>query len=358
MSEGVSIVICCYKAARLLPQTLACLAAQRFSTTATPAEVIVVDNASPDETARVALESWPSDCPIPLRVVHERTPGLTYARLRGIAEARYEIVSFVDQDNRVSPDWIETVAKLMAEHCEVGACGGQTEATSDEVLPSWFEQFQNYYAVGPQGKDAGDITDTRGYLWGAGLCLRKSAWQMLSERQFRFNLYDRRGQELSAGGDAELCYALRLTGWRLWYEPRLKMHHFMTTDRLNWSYLRRVSRGFGVASTGLDSYEIAIKGVPSNSMERLRRTWSWQTLATIKALLRKPLKVLRASLSGMEGDADVLRIENLWGRLLDLVRNRGNYVFRLRRLRTHLQTPWLASQEPTCTSDSERPGDG
>src|ERR1700730_10550558 len=356
MSEGVSIVICCYKAAKLIPQTLACLAAQRLSTTAPPSEVIVVDNASPDETATVALESWPSDCPIPLRVVHERTPGLTYARLRGIAEARYEIVCFVDQDNRVSPDWIETAATLMAEHAEVGACGGQTEAASDETLPIWFEQFQNYYAVGPQGNVAGDITDTRGYLWGAGLCLRKRAWQMLSEKQFSFILYDRRGQELSSGGDAELCYALRLTGWRLWYEPRLKMHHFMTSERLNWGYLRRVSRGFGAATTGLDPYEIAIKGAPSSFIERWLRTWSWQTLATIKALLRNPFKLLRASLSRMEGDADVLRIENLWGRLLDLVKNRGNYVFRLRRLRKDVQTPWLAWQETTRVSDSESSG--
>jgi glycosyltransferase involved in cell wall biosynthesis len=332
MCEGVTIVICAFNSARLLPQTLACLATQRFSTTPPPSEVIVVDNASSDETAKVALESWPSDCPIPLRVVHERTPGLTQARLRGIAEARYEIICFVDQDNRVSPDWIETVATVMAEHAEVGACGGQTEATSDDILPSWFEQFQTYYAVGPQGNDAGDITDTRGYLWGAGLCLRKRAWQMLSEKQFRFLLSDRRGQELSSGGDAELCYALRLTGWRLWYEPRLKMHHFMTTERLNWGYLRRVSRGFGVATTGLDSYDMALKGKPHGTLDKLRQTWSWQTFATIRYLLRRPVKLLRAAISTMEGDADALRVENLWGRLVELLRHRRRYNTNLKRI--------------------------
>lgn len=358
MREGITIVICCYKAERLLPQTLACLAAQQLSSTPPAAEVIVVDNASPDETARVALECWPRDCPIPLRVVHEGTLGLTHARLRGIAEARYELICFVDQDNHVSPDWIETVVALMAEHDEVGACGGQTEAVADQTLPPWFKKFQSYYAVGPQGNAAGDITDSRGYLWGAGLCLRRRAWEMLSEKHFTFTLYDRRGQELSAGGDAELCYALRLTGWRLWYEPRLKMHHFMTPERLNWPYLRRVSRGFGAATTGLDSYEMAIKGEPSSFVGRLRRTWTWQTLATIKSLLSKPVKLLRAPFSKMEGDADALRIENLWGRLLDLVRNRGHYVFRLRRARRYAQTPWLAWQETTPTSDSESFGKG
>src|SRR5207253_11314608 len=121
MRDGVSIVICCYNAAKLLPQTLACLATQRFSTTAPLSEVIVVDNVSSDETAKVALECWPTDCPIPLRVVFEATPGLTHARLRGIAEARHEIVCFVDQDNRVSADWIEKVSTVMEEHRAVGA---------------------------------------------------------------------------------------------------------------------------------------------------------------------------------------------------------------------------------------------
>jgi glycosyltransferase involved in cell wall biosynthesis len=358
MPEGVSIVICCYKAAGLLPQTLACLAAQRFSTTAPASEVIVVDNSSPDETAKVALESWPAECSIPLRVVFEPNRGLTYARLRGLAEARYEIVCFVDHDNRVSPDWIETAASVMAAHPEVGACGGQTEAASEEMLPRWFEQFQSYYAVGPQGDKAGDITDTRGYLWGAGLCLRKRAWQMLSEKQFSFTLQDRRGQELSSGGDAELCYALRLTGWRLWYEPHLKMNHFMTSERLNWSYLRRVSRGFGAATPGLDAYEMAIKGQPLSFKHRLRQTWSWQILATIKGLLRRPLKLVRAPLSSMEGDADVLLIENLWGRLLKLVKDRGQYIFRLRQLKSSGQVHWLACQKTNPARNSASAGNG
>ena len=55
----------------------------------------------------------------------------------------------------------------------------------------------------------------------------------------------------------------------------------------------------------------------------------------------------------MEGDEDALRIETLWGRLLDLVKNRGNYVFRLRQLRKGVQAPWLAGQEATQASDSE-----
>jgi hypothetical protein len=108
------------------------------------------------------------------------------------------------------------------------------------------------------------------------------------------------------------------------------MQHFLPESRLQWDYLRRVSRGFGAATAGIDAYDMAIKELPTGTTENMRRTWGWQTLATIKYLLQNPFKLLRAPLSSMEGDADVLRIESLWGRLLELLKNRRNYISNLR----------------------------
>ena len=334
MQEGVSIVVCCHNSARLLPETLSHLAAQQFSSAPPSCEVIVVDNASTDDTVKVARECWPDDRPIPLRIVPEPKLGLSNARLRGIAEAKYSIVCFVDDDNLVNDDWAEIVSRVMSEHPEVGACGGQTEAQCEVAQPLWFELFQNYYAVGQQAEQEGDITDARGYLWGAGLCLRKEAFERLFENGFGFLLSDRKGEALSSGGDAELCYALKLTGWRLWYEPQLRLRHFLTAPRLQWNYLRRISRGFGAATAAIDSYEMAFKDEPSTVVERLRRTWGWQTLATVWRLLRQPVKVLRAALVSGEGDANVLRIENLWGRLRELLQHRRTYAANLKRIRT------------------------
>jgi len=331
MASGVSVIVCCHNSARLLPDTLAGLATQRFNASRPACEIVVIDNASTDQTAAVALASWPADCAIPLKIVREPTLGLTAARLRGIAEASYEFICFVDDDNRVSPDWIETIFQVMIAHPEIGACGGQVQAAPETDLPPWFDRFQNYYAVGQQG-GAGDVTEARGYLWGAGLCLRKTAWDKLAENHFTFLLSDRSGNSLSSGGDAELCYALRLSGWKLWYEPQLTMSHFLPAARLQWSYLRRLSRAFGAATLSLDAYEFALKGKPHGFLDRCRRTWAWQTLATFKYLWRRPLKLLTAPFSPQEGDPEVLRIENLWGRLTALLRRRREYAANQRRV--------------------------
>jgi glycosyltransferase involved in cell wall biosynthesis len=335
MSDGVSVIICCHNSERLLPETLGHLLSQQFTAPPPPWEVIVIDNGSTDRTAEVARAIWPVDKAVPLRIVHEPELGLTHARLRGIAEAKYEILCFVDDDNRVAPDWIQTVSALAAEHPEVGAFGGQTEAAPESVPPAWFRQFQSYYAVGPQAEKGGDLTDTRGYLWGAGMSLRKRAWQTLIERQFNFVLSDRKGKALSAGGDAELCYALRLAGWRLWYDPQLRLQHYIPESRLRWSYVRKVSRGFGAATAGMDAYLAAMKSRTSSSSSR-RESWLWQTLATVRYLLKKPFKLMSAPFSSMEGDADVLQIENMWGRLLELLKNRRRYYANLREVRERL----------------------
>jgi len=273
----------------------------------------------------VARECWPADCRINLRVVAEPELGLSNARLRGFAEAQYSIICFVDDDNRLDPDWVEIVSRVMAERPEVGACGGHIEADCEVDQPPWLKNFQSYYAVGEQAEHACDVTDTRGYLWGAGLCLRRSAWERLQQEGFDFLLSGRRGSTLTAGEDAELCCALRLNGWRLWYEPQLKMKHFLPAARLQWNYLRRVSRGFGAATASLDYYEYAVRKDGRRTIGRFRRGWSWQTLATVWYLLRKPLKLLRAPFSEMEGDADVIEIENLWGRLIEMLKRGRQY---------------------------------
>lgn len=233
---GVSIVICCYNSAARLHQTLDHLASQKVSSNILW-EVLVVDNASTDNTAQIAQDLWPADSPVPLRVVREPKPGLSFARRRGFEEARYEFVSFVDDDNWVADNWVETVHKIMITHPEVGACGGRSTAVFECEAPDWFETYQSSFAVGDQASGEGDVTETRGWLWGAGLNIRKTAWERLVQSGFQFLLTGRKGAKLTAGEDNELCYGLRFLGWRLYYSPKLELVHFMPKRRITWKYL-------------------------------------------------------------------------------------------------------------------------
>jgi glycosyltransferase involved in cell wall biosynthesis len=104
--HGVSIIICCHNSSTKLPATLSHLRKQQVPREL-PWEVVVVDNASTDGTSCVALNNWPQDAPTTLRVVTEKRLGLSHARTRGLLEAKYEIVSFIDDDNWVCSSWVK-----------------------------------------------------------------------------------------------------------------------------------------------------------------------------------------------------------------------------------------------------------
>jgi cellulose synthase/poly-beta-1,6-N-acetylglucosamine synthase-like glycosyltransferase len=320
MSVGVSVVVCCHNSARRLPATLAHLAAQRREGTV-PWEVIVVDNGSTDDTARVARDSWPEDSRHLLRVVAEPRLGLNHARLKGLREAAYEFVSFVDDDNWVCPQWAERVAEILTQHPDVGACGGPAEAVCEVDPPRWFEQYQRCYCIGPQAAHAGDATAEPGVLWGAGLSVRKAAWQGLAHRGFHFRLSDRQGTALTGGGDLELCLALRLHGWRLWYDPQLRLQHFLPANRLQWGYLRRLVRCSAASMEALTPYYSALSQHHRTPLERLRETWQWQSLSALQLLvLRHPIKLLLSLCFPLEGDRHVFHQELARGRLVGLLR--------------------------------------
>ncbi|MCM8776434.1 MAG: glycosyltransferase family 2 protein, partial [Candidatus Omnitrophica bacterium] len=173
---SVSIVICCHNSSQRLPGVLDHLACQEVPP-GLSWEIVVIDNLSMDSTQQTAEEYWRRlRSLVPIRVVREDRLGAGFARFRGLSEAEKDIVSFVDDDNWVSPDWICRVSEIMQSHPEIGACGGRNEPVCGVEPPFWFQRFSGHYAVGAQFDKPGDVTQAGGFLYGAGLSVRRSAW--------------------------------------------------------------------------------------------------------------------------------------------------------------------------------------
>jgi glycosyltransferase involved in cell wall biosynthesis len=300
--RGVSVLICCHNAAARLVPTLRHLLAQQTSE-ATPWEVVVVDNASSDGTAEVARSVWPADHPVPLRVISEPRLGVGHARVRGLAEASYEYASFVDDDNWVCPQWVETVCAIFDRNPEVGACGSRNEAVFEVPPPPWFDRYKRSYAVG----DLGPVAQYMSFadVWGAGCSLRRTAWQQLQKAGFSLRLISRQGTQLNSGEDTEMCGALALLGWKILYDPRLHLRHFMPTQRLTWTYLRRLWRGFGKGDVTINLYYHALTGRPATWWNRFRQTWAGNLGICLRLLLPRAT----ALLTGKEGCDDQIIAE-------------------------------------------------
>ena len=113
MQPRFSVVVPAYNEAGYLGRTLEALDGQDFTGAY---EVIVVDNASTDETAEVALAYG-------ARVVHEAEPGVCAARQRGLDVANGAIVVSTDADTLPPADWLRRIDEAFAEPGTVAVAG-------------------------------------------------------------------------------------------------------------------------------------------------------------------------------------------------------------------------------------------
>jgi glycosyltransferase involved in cell wall biosynthesis len=104
MTFTVSVIVCAYNEAAFLPACLHSLLAQ----TRLPDEILVIDNASTDETGALAKRT-PH-----VRVVDEPRKGLVVAREAGRRAAGGEILVYLDADCRAPHDWLRRVEQRFA----------------------------------------------------------------------------------------------------------------------------------------------------------------------------------------------------------------------------------------------------
>jgi glycosyltransferase involved in cell wall biosynthesis len=279
----------------------------------------LVDNGSSDSTVNTANEVWNKNPITKFTIVTESKLGLMNARIKGVESAQYDILSFIDDDNWVDVQWISKVFAIMKSDSQIAACGGSSEGVFESAPPSWFHEFSRSYAVGSQQEKNGYVEISKGYLWGAGLTVRKKAWDQLFKSGFKSLLQGRSGNTLTAGEDSELCYSWVLSGWKLWYDDSLKLKHFIPQSRMNLDYLTRMYEGFGKAETILTIYRNFIKGTKA-----VKYSWGYRTINAFSNLFLTFLQ--RIISSGEEKIKKRIQWKHNSAFAFELIRNRIKYT--------------------------------
>ena len=321
MKKGFSIIVCCYNSADVIEDTLRSLCHLQTDNSF-EIELIIIDNVSTDGTSQFSQNFLAQNkVSFNFKIVTEKRAGLSFARRKGIDEAGFEYLIFCDDDNRLSPDYALRSFELMESNNSIGAAGGFGNAVSVIKFPEWFEEFKKSYSVGAQADMTGDITSREGYVWGAGMVMRKYAIERLYKNGFHSLLSDRKKEILSSGGDVEICYALRLSGYDIFYEPKLKFDHYIRPERLKWKHLRRLYRGFGMQKPLLEPY----LEINKSGSEYKRKSWKKESAILLKRLRGYGFRKLSDFGKNSEGDGEVLRIEKTIGRLKQLVKMKETY---------------------------------
>ncbi|MGB0368902.1 MAG: glycosyltransferase, partial [Flavobacteriales bacterium] len=289
--EGISVIVCCYNSCKRITPTLEHLFKQEVSESFNW-EIIVIDNNSTDDTANKSKQLYRnSGSAIPFRVIKEPNPGLSYARQAGFTASKHEIALMVDDDNWLSSNYLDGIWKTFQTDSTIGMVGGLGIPELSKPAPEWFEHYAYCYATGPQTTDA--KPGIAEHLYGAGLALKLSVLDRLIANGFTSLLSDRIGNSLMSGGDTELCYAYRMAGVKLYYEPNITFQHELPQERINWSYLRRLFHGFGLTKARMDIYSACIEGKPIPVNGRLP-FWFNRVFFLWKKLLKDRWMLIRA----------------------------------------------------------------
>ena len=129
MNEKISVVVPVYKTEKYLYDSVQSLLAQTYQNL----DIILVDDGSPDRCGEICDRLATQDARI--RVLHKSNGGVSRARFDGIYQASGEYVAFIDSDDTVDPEYIETLYHAMHEFsADVATCGHRVKNADGSIV--------------------------------------------------------------------------------------------------------------------------------------------------------------------------------------------------------------------------------
>ena len=283
--SGISVVVCAHNSADLIQRTLECLKNQEFDGAY---ELIFVDNNSTDRTFEIVTKWIESNDPLNFEfsAFKESNPGKTYAQDLGFSKAKFKYLLVCDDDNFLSPNYLQTAFDYLENHPNAGILGGQGRGVSDVDLPDWFDSFYRSYATGPQGKATGDITNEQYFVYGAGSVIRNQPWQEMVAGGVKRVLNSVQGKIRTCGEDHEMGFLMVAGGYQIHFHHELEFDHFIKKEKLSLFYLKQLKRGY---ATSYETFMVYKELVDC----RIRKKWT-----IIKDLIVCVIRVVWLTLKG------------------------------------------------------------
>jgi len=234
----ISILICTRDRAPHLRATLDALEAIVYPADL-PCELIVVDNASKDETAQVVAEAGQKSKNAEVRYVQETRPGVSHARNAAMNAARGELILFTDDDVRPDANWLAGMSTPLLNGEADAVAGGVRLAPHLER--DWMTTtHREFYAC------------SRAYSGrpGALVCANMSVHKRVLEKVPAFDEELGPGR-MGFGEDTLFAFQLIEAGYRLHGAWDVQVEHHFDESRLTRQALKKRSLQAGSTNSYL-----------------------------------------------------------------------------------------------------------
>jgi GT2 family glycosyltransferase len=220
-TPSVAIVILNWNGKKYLEQFLPSI----FCTSYTNFRVIVVDNASNDNSIAFLKTTYPQ---VEVIVLSQNF-GFAKGYNEGLRQVDAEYYVLLNSDVEVTPNWLEPMVALLEQHQQNAACQPKMLALHEKELfeyagaaGGWIDSLGYPFARGRVfdtcEKDEGQYNDTDEVFWasGAALMIRSDVFHSLKGFDDFFFAH----QE-----EIDLCWRIHLAGYRIYCCPSSIVYH-------------------------------------------------------------------------------------------------------------------------------------
>jgi glucosyl-dolichyl phosphate glucuronosyltransferase len=217
-------------------------------------EIIVVDNASTDDTRDLVAEAAAHHHEGKIRYLYEPVPGAMAARHRGALNARGDVFAFLDDDVSIGLDWITGLHDAF-QNPDVVLVGGPSLPQFESPPPAWMGAF---YTENESGRSCGSLSLFDGgnrikeidpvYIWSLNFAIRRRAFFNMDG--FHPDLVPKALQRFQGDGETGLTMKVAKSGLKAMYHPNVLVRHHIPSSRLTAEYFEQRAFFQGVA----DSY--------------------------------------------------------------------------------------------------------
>ena len=248
----ISIIICSYNRAHNLPECFEHLL-KLEGMDAVQWEIILVDNNSTDDTQSVSVR-YDETSSLNIRYIFEGQQGLSFARNKGIETATGKYVVFIDDDIRVTPQWLRTIYDTF-EKFECDAVGGRIHIESPQSLPAWISPDM-YGFLGHQdfGNEAHQMDGHTEFPFGGNMAVNRNVFSDIGTFNTQLG---RRGEgsksdELFKGEETNFFHRLADSGGLFRYHPDILVLHKILPYQLEKRFFLTLHKNAGILKAQQD----------------------------------------------------------------------------------------------------------
>lgn len=225
----VSVIVVTYNN---LDLTKACLRSLEELTDYANLEVIIVDNASADETPAY-LEAWCAEGANRRIVLNPDNRGFAAGNNQGLAIARGEYLVMLNNDTYVTPGWVSTLTAHLRRHGELGMIGPVTNNIGNEArIETRYEDMDGMLseAAAYTAAHAGKLRPMRTVAFFC-VMLRREVYEKVGplDEAFGIGFFE----------DDDYCRRVEQAGWGIACAEDVFIHHHLSASFNKLKHERR-----------------------------------------------------------------------------------------------------------------------